>query len=71
MAGSILLLGLLLPATVLATVGNNSCLGVDFCTNNTGIVGNNTCNEAAACFNNAGAVGNNACTEPRASKLDP
>ena len=44
MAGSLLLLALLLPAPVFAIVGALSCVGQDACKQNTGAVGNLSCN---------------------------
>ena len=56
-----LLLGLLLPATGDAKVGNNSCAGDNACTSNTGDVKQNACNGELACLHNTGTVGDHAC----------
>ena len=69
--GPALLLGLLLPAMVLANVGQHSCVrGLDPCGGNSGNVKNNACNGNFACLDNTGAVGNNACVGNQACRTN-
>ncbi len=47
--------------TMAATIGTNSCQGVDACRDLTGNVGNNSCNGANACRGVTGNIGDNSC----------
>src|SRR5262245_7601329 len=62
-AESLLLLGLmLLPApTEAQQVGQDSCVGSNACTGNTGSVGDDACRGDQACISNQSAVGDDAC----------
>jgi len=61
LAGSLLLLALLLPAPGFAVVGALSCVGKDACVDNTGTVGSISCTGENACRDNGGTVGNISC----------
>src|SRR4051812_20847599 len=53
--------GALLGVGVEAKTGNNSCVGMDACLDNTGTLGNNACRGDMVCHENPGSVDNNAC----------